>query len=216
MGWTFREELGAPRDEEDLSRTGFGDAVEIPDDFIAPSRTITRQKPSKSSYIHRKRASGHTSSTSKTHSGDSWSLSDQSSLQHKKRLYKANKPAAEPVDFVYDINMRRKLREQLDAERRNVLLEAKAREAKLRSESKWVFDKRDNSPPRRKQAWQTNCPVKKTVNLSSSESKARVRATSAPSKRSSRSSSSSTCPSDVKMSIREFECRLQSQWNLGI
>ncbi|KAG1698052.1 hypothetical protein DVH05_015535 [Phytophthora capsici] len=135
--------------------------------------------------------------------------SDECPLQHKKKLHKAKNPAAEPVDFVYDIKTRRKLRDQLDAERRRVLLEAKAREAKLRAESKWVFDKRDKSPPRRKQAWQSNS---QTVNFSANGCK---RATSATrSKCSSRSSASSSCLSDVEMPIREFECRLQSQWNL--
>lgn len=45
-----------------------------------------------------------------------------------------------PVDFVYDINVRRKLREAIDLERRMLLSETKAKEERLRASNHWIFD----------------------------------------------------------------------------
>ncbi|KAG3191501.1 hypothetical protein PC128_g10912 [Phytophthora cactorum] len=248
MGWTFRnlDDRGGTGlyDEIDISRTAFGNIVEIPNDFVAPtitaSKSRTRHESSSNfSRIHRKRAAGPASSSSaRIHPGDGQSSCDpQPPLQSRRRGHKAStkpaKPQTEPVDFVYDINVRRKLREQLDADRRNNLLKAKAREAALRAENKWVFDKRDKSPPRWKPAWQPSSPSKRAPIHNSSSSKTRLRAGSAPNKRPSSSSSSrssSTCHSqrhrsrapstdgtdDVEISIQDFERRLQTQWSLHV
>ncbi|ETI49243.1 hypothetical protein F443_06843 [Phytophthora nicotianae P1569] len=248
MGWTFRnlddrEDTGlyTPSDEKDTCRTAFGNVVEIPSDFVAPdiaaSKTRTRHKStSKPSQFYRKRATGLTpSSSAKTYPVDDQFVCDQQPpLQSKKRGHKtSSKPAklqTMPVDYVYDINVRRKLREQVDADRRNNLLKAKAREAALRAENKWVFDKRDKSPPRRQQAWLSSSPGKQIPIKSISSS---TRTESASSKRPSSSCSSrstSTCHSqrhrtrvpytddtdDVEISIQDFERRLQTQWSLHV
>ncbi|KAG6620736.1 uncharacterized protein IUM83_11675 [Phytophthora cinnamomi] len=235
MGWAFKgldggdnRDLDSPQNDSDLSHTAFGATGDIPSDFVAPttatSKSKLRQKTtSNKPRIYRKRATRPTASSSaKTHPGDG-NQSSCSSLKSplrrpKKPSGKSEKPNAEPVDFVYDINVRRKLREQLDAERMRVLHEATAREARLRAENKWVFDKRDTSPPRRKQAWQSSssprkkpptaslhaaksstphpCPHSQHTASSSSFSGQRC---SAPSRRaassSASSSSSSTCSS---------------------
>ncbi|KAG6962299.1 hypothetical protein JG688_00008655 [Phytophthora aleatoria] len=248
MGWTFRnlDDRGGTGlyDEIDISRTAFGNIVEIPNDFVAPtitaSKSRTRHESSSNfSRIHCKRAAGPASSSSaRIHPGDGQSSCDpQPPLQSRRWGHKAStkpaKPQTEPVDFVYDINVRRKLREQLDADRRNNLLKAKAQEAALRAENKWVFDKRDKSPPRRKPAWQPSSPSKRAPIHNSSSSKTRLRAGSAPNKRPSSSSSSrssstyhsqrhrSRAPStdgtdDVEISIQDFERRLQTQWSLHV
>ncbi|GMF65311.1 unnamed protein product [Phytophthora lilii] len=245
-------DLYSPRDNADLTHTAFGKAVEIPSEFVAPTTSArSKQKPTSSSTrIYRKRATGPTTSSSaKTHPASDLSTSTPRSTgcnnskspnrRTRKPHNKTERPKAEPVDFVYDINVRRKLREQLDAERRRLLQEATARETELRAENKWVFDKRDTSPPRRKQAWQPSPSPSKTVSTPSgsgsssrASSRLRARASSAPSQRSA-SSSTSTCHKysasvssprrphvdameDVEASIREFERRLQTQRSLHV
>jgi hypothetical protein len=155
-------------EDPDLFHTAFGGVVKIPSDFVAPTASSSSTRPQQKTTntpprIYRKRATGpRASSSAKTHPSGGCSSKPSVSPtnntprcpQHKKRPHKSGKKSSEPVDFVYDVNVRRRLREQLDAERRQILQEANAREARLRAENKWVFDKRDTSPPKRKQAWQ--------------------------------------------------------------
>ncbi|KAE9330212.1 hypothetical protein PR003_g15370 [Phytophthora rubi] len=187
MGWTFKDldggddrDISGPEDKADLTQTAFGTTVEIPNDFVAPASSTSnkdkaRQKATSSNTrIYRKRATRPTASSSaKTHPGDgnlgacsAKSRAKSPKRRTKRSSSKSDKSKEEPVDFVYDINVRRKLREQLDAERRRVLHEATARETRLRAQNKWVFDKREKSPPRRKQAWQSSSsPRKKSPTL---------------------------------------------------
>ncbi|KAG7377599.1 hypothetical protein PHYPSEUDO_011415, partial [Phytophthora pseudosyringae] len=193
MGWTSRD----VDDGADLDN-----ATETPTDFVPPtvcaSKARTRHKATSTpSRTYRKRATGPpASSSAETHPGDGRPPSEQQ--QHKRpSSRKQPKPTADPIDFVYDINVRRRLREQVDAERSRILQEATAREAKLRAQSRWVFDKRQASPPpRRKQAWQAS-----TRSNSSPSSKA-----ADPEKDSRAALAADT--DDVELSIREFERRL--------
>ncbi|KAJ8561594.1 hypothetical protein ON010_g8086 [Phytophthora cinnamomi] len=174
MGWAFKgldggdnrgmaclsitgRNLDSPQNDSDLSHTAFGATGDIPSDFVAPttatSKSKLRQKTtSNKPRIYRKRATRPTASSSaKTHPGDG-NQSSCSSLKSplrrpKKPSGKSEKPNAEPVDFVYDINVRRKLREQLDAERMRVLHEATAREARLRAENNRAAAPARNPPP---------------------------------------------------------------------
>nr|CCA17615.1 AlNc14C37G3274 [Albugo laibachii Nc14] len=131
-GWAFRDLRKAGRREDDIeealvaekrlewTRTAFGKMVRISDDFVAPV-----------------------------------SKAQCSSRVRKARLHvnKVPTPAppsrkmenAMPVDFVYDINVRRKLREAIDSERRMLLIETKAKEERLRASNQWVYDATDNS-----------------------------------------------------------------------
>lgn len=242
MGWTFRNlDDGGPSTspsakqerisydpshlgvypssaENDASRTAFGNVVKIPNDFVPPAITTSnrRKHPNLSTnptraYCIRATRRNASSSSANIHPVDCQSSRNQPPPLQFSRRAKAH---TEPVDYVYDINVRRRLREQVDADRRNNLLKAKAREATLRAENKWVFDKRDRTPPRRKRAWQRSGPIPQVSTRNSSSSRA-----------GSASNLSSTCHSqrhrsrvpfrddtdDVEMSIQDFERRLQTQ-----
>lgn len=146
------------------------------------------------------------SSSHKKRSGAGGSA--QSSTKKKNSPHDASIPRkdSEPVDFVYDINVRRKLREEIDSERIKILHDATLKEAELRTANKWVYDKTDR--PERKQAW--HCSNRqhgpredkdaKSVSNSRTGIKSAGRASSAASSRSS-SVHSKSSSKPVKSSI---------------
>lgn len=177
------------------------------------------------SNVYRKRATGATtSSAAKATSSAAASSgssshkkppgaggSAQSSTKKKNSPHDASLPRkdSEPVDFVYDINVRRKLREEIDSKRIKILHDTTLKEAELRAANKWVYDKTDR--PERKQAWycsdQQHGPREdndaKSVSNSRTGVKSAGRASSAASSRSSSSSSahSKSSSKPVKSSI---------------
>ncbi len=80
-----------------------------------------------------------------------------------------NRHSQKPVDFVYDIDVRKEIRAALDHERAKLLRLTKEREQALREPNLWLFDRRDldtvngvpTSPPKKilspkqKQCWGT-------------------------------------------------------------
>lgn len=181
-------ELRAARQRE-LSQTAFGDAVDIPRDFVAPvsasardhartdaraqSKLKTRKKAGAvQSSAYSKRAMAATASSAAKAAAPSSSNNSSNATPHRKRSGAAatasrvstakKKPdvatshhtrAAEPVDFVYDIGVRRKLREEIDSERTKTLQDAAAKEAQLRAAHKWVHDRAGAARPDRTLAW---------------------------------------------------------------
>lgn len=139
------------------------------------------------------------------------------------------KKDSKPVDFVYDVNVRRKLRDEIDNERAKVLHDAAVKEARLRAAHKWVYDKADQSD--RKQAWNgrdrpphaSRAPgsaYKKTAsdvhggNETTRHDKAEpaVRASSAASSRSSSYSTSSKVPTKTAKSVKSSIAPNVSEW----
>lgn len=179
-------------------------------DLKAKQKAKSRTTTSVQSSVYCKRATGATASSA-TKLASAAALSGSSS--HKKRSGTGGSTASstkkksspqeaslarkdsEPVDFVYDIDVRRKLREEIDSERAKILHDTTLKEAELRAANKWVYDKTDR--PERKQAWRCSDrqhgsredKASKFVSSSRTGAKSTARASSAASSRSSSSSS---------------------------
>lgn len=168
MGWSFRELNGKAScnvdpetlasKQRDLVRTAFDEQVDMPLEFVSPrsGATVSRKKSKpktcvdqrQTTRIYSKHDTGPTSTraTAQSHSSP--------------RKKPGEWPAAavrsnEPVDYVYDVNVRRKLRDQIDHERVSVRQEVKAKQTQLKAANMWL-----NEPPQpledqcvRKQAW---------------------------------------------------------------
>lgn len=171
------------------------------------------------SNIYCKRATGATASSAARSAASSSSShknkrlgSAQASIKKKNSPQDASLPPrkeSEPVDFVYDIDVRRRLREEIDSERAKIRYDATLKEAELRAANKWVYDKTDR--PGRKQAWHCSdrqhepreAKAAESVSNPCAEAKSIARASSAASSRSSSSSAHSRASSkpSVKSSI---------------
>ncbi|OQR97746.1 hypothetical protein ACHHYP_10106 [Achlya hypogyna] len=75
--------------------------------------------------------------------------------------------AKAPVDFVYDVDVRKELRAALDEERKGLLQQAQARERALRDANLWLYDRRQPHSPRKtkgreasKECWTTSCDTR--------------------------------------------------------
>ncbi|CEG36000.1 uncharacterized protein PHALS_00322 [Plasmopara halstedii] len=149
MGWTIKNRDGIDTEHhvsqpcQDFSRSAFGNIAKIPDDFVAPTNSSSMTRGQKSLFPSNRKRTGKFIADSNTEAQrivESERI-QQPPISSKKTRLRKIKLKSEPVDFVYDINVRRKLREQLDADRREVLHKANAREAMLRSKKMWIFDK---------------------------------------------------------------------------
>lgn len=142
--------------------------MDIPDAFVAPSRssrsTKTRpknqghaDKSSAPSHVYSKRPTGPTASSSIN--GSTKRPSDAFGARASTKTSRSTPPApaSQPVDFVYDARIRSKLREEIDRERAAVREAVIARETRLRTEHKWVSDSPDK--PSRREAWASESPA---------------------------------------------------------
>lgn len=179
--------------------------MDIPDEFVAPARssrsTKTRSKhhahsekshgPSAPSRVYSKRATGTTVSSDNT--GSKRVVGSSGAMPSIKTRHATSAsppaPAPEPVDFVYDVRMRSRLREGIDRKRSEVREAALAREVQLRAEHKWVADSSDSDKlaraPRR-EAWASDLSAQTQPASSSCSHRTGAQAPS------SRSSSAST------------------------
>lgn len=220
-----------------MACTAFGSPVDIPSEFVAPISTASastttdpksaKHKPKKKataapSSVYSKRPTGPTAASagrssaagSSSHNKEVSANGTFSTMM--KGVNNSTAPNARdrsPVDFEYDLEVRRRLREEIDSERAKMLHDAAEKEAQLRAANKWVCEK--GAAGDRKQAW--NCvdqqqqrerleTAREMESARSAGTKAPVRASSAASSRSkspsthtSRSSTSKRWP--VKSSI---------------
>lgn len=142
MGWSFRQlnVKPPPVDSEmlavkhrDLLRTAFDDQVALPQDFIAPRSTIASRKKSK--------AKTCVDETSRVYSRHDTGLTATRAAAHSPSSSSKKHPTVgrnDPVDFVYDLNVRRKLREQIENERTSVRQEVKAKQTRLKAANLWL------------------------------------------------------------------------------
>ncbi|KAJ0404050.1 hypothetical protein P43SY_004305 [Pythium insidiosum] len=224
MGWSFRDyhsrEESAEDDELDAeylaakhqehTRTAFDTPVRIPDDFVAPSLSLSPQ-PSpchgkgkkKKSLVHSraysKRATGQTASSAAKHAArsrrhepsDRSPPASASAGRKTVGLTSQERPSTSPVTGHATTSKRNpvasnsELRALMDAERRELQRRTASREAELRAANRWVFDKRDASQPR-KVAWHLDAESKRPA---------------APPSLSPRNGSSSRMPGPAKTSV---------------
>ncbi|ETV99297.1 hypothetical protein H310_08029 [Aphanomyces invadans] len=126
----------------DNVRTAFGTACTVPDDFVPPfdnNNALLHDTTNPNlTYLHErcpKPAKQRPQSAAPRRSGGT-----------------QPKPKSLPVDFVYDIDIRKQLRTAIDAERRDLLRATQAREALLRDANQWL----PNSRPDKKALKQEN------------------------------------------------------------
>jgi hypothetical protein len=138
--------------------------VDIPDEFVAPSRSSrsakTRSKhqghadkTSVPSRVYSKRPTGPTGSSSSNDSTKRPTGTSGTRASTKTSHSTTPAPALQPVDFIYDVRIRSKLREEIDRERATVREAVLARETQLRTEHKWVSDGPGADKPSRREAW---------------------------------------------------------------
>lgn len=182
-GDDISREIRAAKQRE-LSYTACGSAVDPPDDFVAPvSSGATSTKRSRKPAKHKtrqlatpmqinassKRAMGSAASSvgrpacgSSSHKLWDTEASHDRALSPKRAgghsASSANVSHASPVDYVYDINVRRRLREKIDYDRAKALHDATEKESQLRAANKWVYDKsasavHSSAQGDHKQAW---------------------------------------------------------------
>ncbi|RQM23715.1 hypothetical protein B5M09_003918 [Aphanomyces astaci] len=121
----------------DAVRTAFGTPCACPQDFVPP----LDNNSDLSSDINKGKQNETRPSTK----------SSKPRPQSAAAKRSGRKPTI-PVDFVYDVDVRKQLRAAIDAERRDVLHATQAREAKLREANQWLPNSR---PKQEKVAWST-------------------------------------------------------------
>ena len=175
MGWAFRDlslhddddELLHPTrqsDEEldrELTHTALDERVKIPREFVAPHSSSNNATASKKP--KKKTTTATPMAHSTVYSKHASSKRAPTQLKKPTRRNRSRSPdrLEDPadVDFVYDLNTRRALRERMDAERIHTLHKAVEKETQLRADHKWISD---GTPPR-KQAWQTTTTTTPTA-----------------------------------------------------
>lgn len=175
MGWSFRQLNGKASHnldpetlatkQRDLVRTAFDEQVDLPPEFVSPRSAATASRKKS------KTKSCCVETTTRIYSKhDTGPTTTRATAQGASSVRKnhGERPAIrsnEPVDFVYDVNVRRKLREQIDHERASVRQEVKAKQTQMKAANLWL-----NEPPQaledhcvRKQAWAQSSSKKHTT-----------------------------------------------------
>ncbi|KDO23591.1 hypothetical protein SPRG_10786 [Saprolegnia parasitica CBS 223.65] len=110
----------------DATKSAFGAMVAIDPAFVPPQTTRTKKE---------KTLSRASSSQSRDPARTTY------------RPQSAARARAAPVDFVYDMDTRKELRQALDKERKELLQQAQERERKLRDANLWLHDRRNEQGP---------------------------------------------------------------------
>lgn len=126
---------------------------------------------------------------------------------------------AEPVDFVYDMRTRRRLREEIDNERKQLREDTMARESQLRVQNKWVAADSDkshtNQLPRPREAWTSEPsaaaptaapPPRPTTRASSASTTRSSQASSSCSNRSCKGKKNRATPS-IGPHVSDWQCQ---------
>ncbi|KAH9113879.1 hypothetical protein LEN26_012004 [Aphanomyces euteiches] len=117
----------------DEKRSAFGTTLNTPSDFV-PSKPV----------VDNNRKKTRPQSASSTRRPQSASCA---------RKYETTRPEELPIDFVYDLETRKKLRAAIDSERHELLELNQEREQDLRDADLWLVDKR--RPRKEKVCWST-------------------------------------------------------------
>ncbi|DAZ98961.1 TPA: hypothetical protein N0F65_000493 [Lagenidium giganteum] len=131
-------------DDEKLRRTAFGAPVELPPDFVGPISPKPRDK-CKDKKQHHPRGNGSSSSSSSGNSNGNGHHTPAPSDQKRRMVRRTPRtceprPKKEPVDFIYDVDVRRQLAQQMETDRIQLLKQANDKEARLRAAQLWLVE----------------------------------------------------------------------------